>query len=29
VVLMIAVVTVWLRKWLRGRQARTESQADS
>ncbi|UCE77360.1 MAG: TVP38/TMEM64 family protein, partial [Gammaproteobacteria bacterium] len=29
VVLMIAVLTLWLRKWLRGRQARTESQADS
>ncbi len=29
VVLLIAVATFWLRKWLRGRQAPTESQADA
>lgn len=29
VVLLIAVATFWLHKWLRGRQASTESQADA
>ncbi|MEN8762881.1 MAG: VTT domain-containing protein, partial [Thiogranum sp.] len=29
VVLLIAVATFWLRKWLRGRQAPTERQADA